>query len=535
MSDIRTSRVLPAQRRWLGFAAVVVPLAILLALQLRTLAQLQETSAAAHRMTIKGYAKAVRSNVEEFYRGKASAALRLPAGGLEAGHVRDLEAHFAAQDSAGVKRYFAMPLSGRAGSMLFFDADGHRVDTAADAAEARAVSVATAPWRLVAEDGTAVESAPLVVVEQDRDNRVILQPIIDGAAHVRGVAGLVLDTGFFRDRYLPALLDSELALFPEPMRANVVVQVREQGATDAAGVAAEPGDELAVPFKFVFADWGLVVRSQSVTPEQWARWSFLINLSLSLILAAALVAALVSALRSAARATALSQMKTEFVSSVSHELRTPLSSIRVFGEFLRLGRVTDPDKVREYGEHIESESRRLTQLVDNILDFSKIESGQKRYRFEPADLAALVAETLATFAVRLKQDGFSVAVRAPQAPLPPAWADPPAVAQVLTNLIDNAVKYSGEAREISVELGQHNGYVSVAVGDRGPGIAVEEQARIFDKFYRVSTGLVHDAKGSGLGLAIVKHIVEAHRGTVAVRSAPGAGSTFTIQLPTHGA
>jgi signal transduction histidine kinase len=237
--------------------------------------------------------------------------------------------------------------------------------------------------------------------------------------------------------------------------------------------------------------------------------------------------------RSAARATELSRMKTEFVSSVSHELRTPLASIRVFGELLRLGRVAAPEKVREYGEYIEAESRRLTQLVNNILDFAKIESGQKRYRFERADLAELVEETLRTFEVRLRQDGFTVSVRPPPAPLPPAWIDPPAVGQVLTNLLDNAIKYSGEAREIGVALGQQNGFVTVAVSDRGAGIAPVEQERIFERFYRVGHGLVHEVKGSGLGLAIVKHIVEAHRGRVVVDSHPGEGSTFTVELPTH--
>ena len=133
------------------------------------------------------------------------------------------------------------------------------------------------------------------------------------------------------------------------------------------------------------------------------------------------------------------------------------------------------------------------------------------------------------------QEGFSVEVRAAPHRLPAAWVDPSAVAQVLINLLDNAIKYSGEARRITIDLGQRNGFVSMAVSDEGSGIEVEEQKRIFDKFYRVSDGLVHDAKGSGLGLAIVKHVVEAHLGTVSVRSRPGAGSTFTIELPTHDA
>ena len=114
------------------------------------------------------------------------------------------------------------------------------------------------------------------------------------------------------------------------------------------------------------------------------------------------------ALRIALREMKLSQMKNDFVSNVSHELRTPLASIRVFGEFLRLGRFGGPEKAREYGDYIETESRRLTQLVDNILDFASIESGRKTYRFERCDVREVVAATLKTFEVRLRQDGFRI-------------------------------------------------------------------------------------------------------------------------------
>src|SRR5204862_2095096 len=107
-----------------------------------------------------------------------------------------------------------------------------------------------------------------------------------------------------------------------------------------------------------------------------------------------LLGGIVRTLRTASRAMRLSQMKSDFVSNVSHELRTPLASIRVFGEFLKMGRVRDGEKIREYGEYIETESRRLTQLINNILDFSKLESVQKTYHFDPAYVEAIVAENL---------------------------------------------------------------------------------------------------------------------------------------------
>jgi signal transduction histidine kinase len=292
--------------------------------------------------------------------------------------------------------------------------------------------------------------------------------------------------------------------------------------------------EVEASFKFVLTDRALAVSGREVTPAQWARRSALLGVSLSLATTGVLVVAVLLALRSAVRAHRLSRMKTEFVSNVSHELRTPLASIRVFGEFLRQGRVEDPGKVREYGEYIEAEGRRLTHLVNNILDFARIESGRKEYRFETVDLVELTREALEAMEVRLRQEGFSVSMRGADAPLP-VRADPTALTQAITNLLDNAIKYSGDARTIEVELRREGGSAALAIRDRGPGIEREEQSRIFDEFYRVGTGLVHDVKGSGLGLAIVKQIAEAHGGLVTVDSRPGAGSTFTIRLPIHGA
>ncbi|MGD9765779.1 MAG: sensor histidine kinase [Candidatus Binatia bacterium] len=520
-------------RRWLAFAAVIIPLAVLLVLQLRTLTRLQETSAAAHLLALKGYGRTVLRTAEAFYRQKAENALQVPVGLLDAEQRQALASHFATRDPRGVKSFFVIPFDdGEDAAPLFFAPDGRALDVPPEEPSARAARVASAPWRVTAQEGTPLGSAAPVVDERDPDTRVILRPIVDRYARVRGVAGMVLDSAYFRERYVPELIAAERGLVPEPLRDQIAVSI---GRRQDTPVNAPSSAAVDAPFRFVFTDTTLLVRNTSTTPEQWARWNFLVDVALSLMLGALLLAAVLLALRSAARATRLSQMKTEFVSRVSHELRTPLASIRVFGEFMRLGRVKDTAKICEYGEYIEAESRRLTQLVDNILDFAKIESGQKRYRFEAADLGAIVADTLKAFEVRLRQDGFAVDLRTPPAPLPPAWVDPPAVSQVLTNLLDNALKYSGAARRIGVVLGQRNGFVTVAVSDHGAGIEVDEQERIFERFYRVRNGLVHDANGSGLGLAIVKHIVEAHRGRVMVESRPGAGSTFTIELPTHAA
>jgi signal transduction histidine kinase len=281
---------------------------------------------------------------------------------------------------------------------------------------------------------------------------------------------------------------------------------------------------------YVFTDYTLGLSSHGMNPQEWAQANFVLNMSLSTLVAIILLSGVILALRMVSREMKLSQMKGDFVSNVSHELRTPLASIRVFGEFLRLGRVRG-DKVSEYGEYIETESRRLTQLINNILDFSKIESEVKTYDFEPADVEAIVVDTLKTFDVRLKHTGFEIELSKPEQPLPLAAVDREAVRQAVNNLLDNAVKYSGDSRRIGVKLGTRDDSVTVAVRDYGIGISQDEQKKIFDRFHRVSTGLVHDVKGSGLGLSIVSHVVSAHGGRVSVKSEPGKGSIFTVFLP----
>jgi signal transduction histidine kinase len=201
----------------------------------------------------------------------------------------------------------------------------------------------------------------------------------------------------------------------------------------------------------------------------------------------------------------------------------------VFGELLKHGHANDPAVAREFGEYIETESRRLTSLINNILDFSHIESGRKGYQFAPTDLRTLIAETIKADEVRLKHEGFEL--RFVAAPTPLVAVDAEAIAQAFVNLLDNAAKYSGSARVIEVRVQAQREAVTIAVSDHGIGIAPDEQEKIFEKFYRAGSSLVHDVKGSGLGLSIVRHIVAAHRGHVTVESELGQGSTFTIHLP----
>ena len=222
-------------------------------------------------------------------------------------------------------------------------------------------------------------------------------------------------------------------------------------------------------------------------------------------------------------------LRSQFVSSVSHELKTPLTALRMFAETLQLERV-DPAARAEYVATIVSETERLTRLLNNVLDFSKIEEGRKAYRRETASLADIVRAAARTMAYPFEQHGFVLRVEVDDS-LPPVNVDTDALEQAILNLLSNAMKYSGSGTTIDLRLAREGGDAIISVRDNGIGIASADQARIFDKFYRVSTAENQRIPGTGLGLTIVDHIVRAHDGAVRVESAPGRGSVFSIRLP----
>ncbi len=544
---MKPSRALRKHTLLVGFAAVLLPLVILLALQYRWLVKLDHTSARAQEATLDNYLEAVADKVESRYRNDAERLLNLPPT-LFADDRLDKKAslYFRKKGVSGARRLFvASFVNSEAGKVLYFEPSCASFEPPSLSNELRAVYVAISPLAMQAYKKTPLPEPVEVQVDQrDPEHRIILNPITDDTSTVVGVAGMILDESYFRNEVLPEAVKASLPnFFSEDPRYDPAVAVWDNRGTLVFTTAAPEvfarRTDAEKRFSFVFSDWKIALASRHATPGQVARNSFLVNLGLSAALGLALLGGLAITLRVASREMKLSQMKSDFVSNVSHELRTPLASIRVFGELLRLGRFDGTDKVREYGDYIETESRRLTQLINNLLDFASIESGRKSYRFEPTDIRALVCETLKTFEVRLRQDGFRVAFDVPPGPLPPVRLDPGAVAQSLSNLLDNAVKYSYQQpagnpsgnKEIRVGLRREGDSIVISVQDHGVGIPRDEQGKIFDRFHRVGTGLVHDVKGSGLGLAIVRHIAEAHHGRVTVESRVGEGSTFSIHLP----
>jgi two-component system phosphate regulon sensor histidine kinase PhoR len=223
-----------------------------------------------------------------------------------------------------------------------------------------------------------------------------------------------------------------------------------------------------------------------------------------------------------------SELKSDFISNVSHELKTPLSLIRMFGELLALGKLKAPEKSKEYAEIITRESERLSRLIDNVLDFSRIERGRAAYDFQPGRLDEVVERSLDVYRHRVEREGFKLVTKIDEG-LPEALLDENAMTLLLLNLLENAVKYG--KGEIAVYLTRVGNDLRLVVGDQGPGIPLDEQRKIFERFYRTRSARGTNVRGSGIGLALVKHIAEAHHGRVTVESEPGRGAAFIVDIP----
>jgi signal transduction histidine kinase len=224
----------------------------------------------------------------------------------------------------------------------------------------------------------------------------------------------------------------------------------------------------------------------------------------------------------------LSALRADFVSLVSHELRTPMAAVIGSARTLQQRwRELSADQRESFLQLIAGETNRLAELISDVLDTSRIEAGTFSFRFRDVDLAQLIQDVVAT--AQIGQDEVHLHADVHDL-LPEIRGDAERLRQVLTNLIDNAIKYSPAGGEVEVHAYAEDGRVRIDVSDRGPGIAKEDQKLIFEKFGRV-TGTGATRPGTGLGLFIARSIAEAHGGALEVQSAPDQGTTFTLELP----
>jgi two-component system phosphate regulon sensor histidine kinase PhoR len=225
----------------------------------------------------------------------------------------------------------------------------------------------------------------------------------------------------------------------------------------------------------------------------------------------------------------LERVRQEFLSNISHELRTPLTSILAFVETLEDGAIDDTKNNRRFLNTIRRNAERMHGLISDILELSLIESGKISIDIKQVRIRHLVEEVFASLHAKARERSIKLKNEILEGER--AIADPMRLEQMITNLVDNAIKFNRQGGEVSVRIEHATGKDLISVSDTGEGIMAAHATRIFERFYRVDRGRTRDIGGTGLGLAIVKHLARLHGGDVYVASILGQGTTFTIELP----
>ena len=223
-------------------------------------------------------------------------------------------------------------------------------------------------------------------------------------------------------------------------------------------------------------------------------------------------------------------MKNDFINNMTHELKTPISTISLSSEMLLQDSKNSAEQVKKYAGIIYEENKRLEQQVERVLNVAKLDKNELVLNKEAFDLQELLIQLKENFEAFQPEKTSKLNLNLSESSHI-LLADPVHLTNVFYNLMDNAVKYSKEDVQISITTKLSSPYLVIEFSDKGIGISKEHQKAIFDKFFRVPTGNIHNVKGFGLGLYYVKLIIEGHKGNIAVKSNVGEGTTFAIRLP----
>ena len=367
---------------------------------------------------------------------------------------------------------------------------------------------------------------------------------------LQGAYGFLVNLNWVRAYYFPELIaelsnilsgERELALTILDDTAGAVATTGP--LRDAAAESRFPAREQRFPLLFFDPVLRASVPEGSLPLRYWTvradafedpsvragAGGFLGMFVLISVAAVAAAIALVLTGRAIRSAAALANMKSEFASAVTHELKVPLSSIRLASETLARGRLRTPQAASEYAAIMLREVSRLTRSVDNLLAVARVDKAEDLYILEAVDLAAVLEEVVSRFRTQLDDGGFEVRVAVPQS-VRPVRADRAAILQVLENVVDNAIRYSGPRRRLDIRASEDADGVALSIRDSGPGIPPDELPHVFDKFFR---GRNLPSGGSGLGLSIAKRVMDDHGGTIRVSSTKD-GTRVDLSLPFAG-
>jgi signal transduction histidine kinase len=543
-----------------GLAVVVaIPMAVLFYFQFKSLSDIETTSAVVLRQLSSETADSLTRSIEDYLkRPHISVLLRITQARTEPIDLPFIEPilNDALTESPFVESFFVWSEVGaRANQWLVFDQSSKQLPTGAldeRFREDRALGNKLLPrLRQLVDTRRAIVAFTETI--NGRPHYVQAQLRFEGPARERmtSVVAFAVDAERLRTQFVPAVLRDWLASVQQPSGfPRLETEVLDEDGKHIFASHPDRTDHFAPvderSFAIIFFDkellefaapyeqhrevWGIRTSYGPQPIPEIVSASTRPQLALMIVLALAMGLGVFLVAGAAAREVRVAELKSNFVASVSHDLKTPLALIQLFAETLELGRVRTPDRALEYYRIINGEAKKLTRLIENILDFSRMEAGLRPYRLEPADLTESVKKVLSRMQTQFEQGHFSVTPRI-DGHLPRVLADEGAAEQAIENLLANAMKYSGEARNIEVEMKRVNGHIAISVTDHGIGISRREQSRIFRKFYRVKQELGGGPQGTGLGLAIVDHTMRGHGGFVRVDSEPDRGSTFSLHFP----
>lgn len=283
-------------------------------------------------------------------------------------------------------------------------------------------------------------------------------------------------------------------------------------------------------FHDMLGDWILYASYLESPTVAAAKASVNRNLLLLGIAVIILFGALVFMFINAQKEREFAQRQAGFLANITHELKTPLAVMQAAGENITDGRVTEGERLRNYGEHIYRESIRLRKMIDKLLDVARVDAGETVVEQSPQDLNAFLSEYHKTNKEFVESKGFTFNLES-EVRLPLVMVDPDHLETILNNLVENSLKYSNSEKKITIHAsydGQNQ--VEISVRDKGEGIPAKVQKNIFDKFFRAENAMTAHTKGHGLGLSIVKNLVELNGGRISVSSRSGDGSTFTLRF-----
>jgi signal transduction histidine kinase len=283
-------------------------------------------------------------------------------------------------------------------------------------------------------------------------------------------------------------------------------------------------------FPNMLEDWNIKMRYVEAPEVAASRAALIRNISLLAVAVFLLLGSLVFMYVAAQRERELSMRQASFLANVTHELKTPLAVMQAAGENLSDGRVTTPERLSSYGEHIYNESLRLRRMIEKLLDVAKNEAGQLILKPALLNLGKLVQQYIEARKSYLQSQGFQIDLNIEDS-LPNVEADQNSFETILGNLVENAVKYSPNDKYLGIRVFKKNKKVVVEVEDHGAGIPDASKKLIFDKFYRVEESLTARTKGHGLGLSIVKNLAERNGGKIHLESTYGKGSKFSVSFP----